>query len=159
MADRYQALTSNPVGTFLAKNLGLPNPPRLRRYSEGDPLVSGAFLVGGDGRLSTAAAAIDDAGGSAHSQRAEGTRYQGLVFDASTIKTVDGLVALHDFFTPVLRSLAACPHVVVLGMSSRGRRLPGDAHRPAGPRRLHPLARQGDRPWRHRAARLRRGGC
>ncbi len=116
MADRYQALTSNPVGTFLAKNLGLPNPPRLRRYSEGDPIVSGDFLVGGEGHLSTAAAAaIDSAGGSAHSQRAEGTRYQGLVFDASTIKTVDGLVALHDFFTPVLRSLAACPHVVVLG--------------------------------------------
>ncbi len=116
MADRYQALTSSPVGTFLAKNLGLPNPPRLRRYTDGDPLVSGDFLVGGDGPLAAAAAAaIDPAGGSTHSLRAESTRYQGLVFDASAIETVDELVSLRDFFTPVLRSLAACPHVVVLG--------------------------------------------
>ncbi len=116
MADRYQALTSTPVGTFLAKNLGLPKPPRLRRYAQGDPLLAGEFLVGGSGSLSGAAkSAIDAAGASARSQRSDDTRYQGLVFDASGIATAAGLVALHHFFSSVLRSLAPCPHVIVLG--------------------------------------------
>ncbi len=116
MADRYQALTSTPVGTFLAKNLGLPNPPLLRRYVQDDPVLAGEFLVGGDGPLvAPATEAIEAAGGSAPSQHSDGTRYQGLVFDASSIATAHELVALHDFFTPVLRSLAPCPHIIVLG--------------------------------------------
>ena len=66
MADRYQYLTSTPVGKFLVKNLGLPNPVPLHRYTEGSPVLSGTFLVGGDGPLATtAAAAVTAAGGTA----------------------------------------------------------------------------------------------
>ena len=54
MSDRYQSLIHTPVGQLLAKNLGLPNPVDLERYSEGDPLVQGTVVVGGEGRLSGA---------------------------------------------------------------------------------------------------------
>ena len=41
--------------------------------------------------------------------------FGGLVFDATGITTPEGLKALHEFFTPVLRNLAACARVVVIG--------------------------------------------
>ena len=49
MSDRYQSLIHTPVGQLLAKNLGLPNPTRLERWTEGAPLVTGSVAVGGDG--------------------------------------------------------------------------------------------------------------
>jgi 3-oxoacyl-[acyl-carrier protein] reductase len=116
VADRYQSLTSTPVGKFLVKNLGLPNPVPLHRYTEGGPVLSGTFLVGGDGPLGTAAAAaVTAAGGTAERAGSDETRYQGLVFDASSMDSASRLVALTEFFSPVMRSLDRCPHVVVLG--------------------------------------------
>ena len=44
MSDRYQSLIHTPVGQLLAKNLGLPNPVRLERWTEGDPLVDGTVV-------------------------------------------------------------------------------------------------------------------
>jgi 3-oxoacyl-[acyl-carrier protein] reductase len=118
--DRYQSLTGTPAGKFLVKTLGLPNPTPLARYDEGDPVLSGTFLVGGEGALANVAAdAVTAAGGTiahpAELSAEDATRFQGLVFDASTIASSDQLVALTEFFTPVLRSLERCPHVVVLG--------------------------------------------
>jgi 3-oxoacyl-[acyl-carrier protein] reductase len=116
VADRYQSLTSTPVGKFLVKNLGLPNPVPLHRYTEGSPVLSGTFLVGGEGPLATAAAAaVTAAGGTAERAGSDETRYQGLVFDASSMDSAARLVALTEFFSPVMRSLDRCPHVVVLG--------------------------------------------
>jgi 3-oxoacyl-[acyl-carrier protein] reductase len=116
--DRYQSLTGTPVGKFLVKTLGLPNPVPLRRYAEGSPVLSGTFLVGGDGPLAiAAAAAVTAAGGTVERGASDETRYQGLVFDASSLQSADQLVALTEFFTPVMRSLDRCPHVVVLGTS------------------------------------------
>ena len=43
MSDRYQGFTSTPIGRLLVKNLGLPAPMRLDRYTEGDPLVHACF--------------------------------------------------------------------------------------------------------------------
>ena len=116
MADRYQSLTQTGVGSFLVKSLGLPNPVPLRRYVAGAPLLEGVFLLGGDGALlAHAADAITSAGGTAVDEPQDDSRHQGLVFDASGIRDPAGLVALQAFFTPVLRSLERCPHVVVLG--------------------------------------------
>jgi 3-oxoacyl-[acyl-carrier protein] reductase len=56
-------------------------------------------------------AAVDEAA----AEHQEETRYAGLVFDATDLATSSELVALTRFFTPVLRSLERCPHVVVLG--------------------------------------------
>ncbi len=116
MADRYQRLTGTPVGRFLVKNLGLPDPVPLQRYEAGRPVLGGTVLAGGAGTLlAPALAAITAAGGDVHTARADAVRYAGLVFDASAIESPSGLTTLQDFFTPVLRALARCPHVVVVG--------------------------------------------
>jgi 3-oxoacyl-[acyl-carrier protein] reductase len=116
MSDRYQALIHTPIGQLLAKNLGLPNPVTLERYREGDPLVTGAVGVGGGGRLEKAViTALDDLGVAAVQEPSADQRYKGLVFDATGLSSSDALVALQEFFTPLLRSLETCPRVVVLG--------------------------------------------
>lgn len=116
MNDRYQSFTSSPLGQLFVKNLGLPNPVKLDRYSAGGPLVEGTVVVGGSGRLvEVATTALDDLGIASTAVAGEGEKYKGIVFDATGIKTAEGLVALQQFFTPLLRSLKACAHVVVLG--------------------------------------------
>jgi 3-oxoacyl-[acyl-carrier protein] reductase len=120
MSDRYQTLIHTPLGQLLAKNLGLPNPVRLDRYTPGAPLVDGTVVLGGDGRLEKSLVTALDSLGVAHVRDAapveEGeTRHKGLVFDATGITGSDGLVALQRFFTPLMRSLGTCPRVVVLG--------------------------------------------
>jgi 3-oxoacyl-[acyl-carrier protein] reductase len=119
MPDRYQELAKTPIGKFVVSNLGLPNPRPLPRYSVGDPLVAGRVLVGG-GRLREVAAKIAaDGGGQVVSALAHGEHAHALVFDASDIDSVDGLTALHDFFSPVVRSLTSGGRVVVLGAPPR----------------------------------------
>ena len=118
MSDRYQDLIHTPIGQLLAKNLGLPNPVRLDRYSEGDPLVDGTVLVGGSGRLEKAVvAALDDLGISAVSEADPDptARYKGLVFDATGITSSEQLAELQEFFTPLMRRLDTCARIVVLG--------------------------------------------
>ena len=116
MSDRYQSLIHTPVGQLLAKNLGLPNPVTLDRYTEGEPLMTGTALVGGAGRLADAVrGALDDLG-IAHVRAAEdGQTFKALVFDATALTSSDRLVELQAFFTPLIRSLEPCGRVVVLG--------------------------------------------
>src|SRR6478672_2306090 len=116
MSDKYQGFVQTPIGKLLVKNLGLPNPTPLERYTEGAPLVDGTVLVGGRGRLAESLPGLLDLLGIASTETAaDGATYKGLVFDATGITSSAELHALRDFFTPVLRSLDACPHVVVLG--------------------------------------------
>lgn len=116
MTDKYQGFVSSPIGKLLVKNLGLPNPTKLDRYTAGDPLVDGTVLVGGRGRLIESLPGLLDVLGidSARTQE-DGQKYKGLVFDATGISTVEELVELQGFFTPVLRSLKSCARVVVIG--------------------------------------------
>jgi hypothetical protein len=46
MSDRYSQIVNNPVGGFLAKNVGLPQPVELDRYEPGQPLIDGPVLFG-----------------------------------------------------------------------------------------------------------------
>ena len=116
MTDKYQGFVSTPIGKLLVKNLGLPNPTKLERYSAGDPLVRGTVLVGGRGRLVESLPGLLDVLGIASAgTQAEGEKYKGLVFDATGLTASEQLVELQEFFTPVLRSLETCPHVVVIG--------------------------------------------
>ncbi|WP_408895557.1 3-oxoacyl-ACP reductase [Nocardioides sp. R1-1] len=116
MTDKYQGFVSSPIGKLLVKNLGLPNPTKLERYRAGDPLVKGTVLVGGRGRLAESLPGLLDVLGVASAgAQADGERYKGLVFDATGIATVEQLVELQAFFTPVLRSLESCARVVVIG--------------------------------------------
>src|SRR3954451_1332813 len=116
MSDKYLSFTESPLGKFLVKNLGLPNPVDLERYVEGDPLVKGTVLLGGRGRL------VESLPGMLGSldidtvdAPADGLRYKGLVFDATGLTSPERLHELREFFTPVLRRLEGCPRVVVIG--------------------------------------------
>lgn len=116
MSDKYQGFTASPIGKLLVKNLGLPNPMKLERYAAGAPLVDGTVLVGGQGRLAESLPGLLDLLGVASTEVSEsGATYKGLVFDATGLTNSAELVALRDFFSPLLRSLATCPRVVVLG--------------------------------------------
>ena len=117
MTDRYQDLAHNPIGKFVVKNLGLPNPPYLERY-EGGPLVKGTVLTGAATQTPVAkavTAALKAARIEATGVRADSKKYKGLVFDATSIDSTQGLVSLQEFFSPVLRQLEACGRVVVIG--------------------------------------------
>jgi 3-oxoacyl-[acyl-carrier protein] reductase len=116
MSDRYQGFVSTPIGKQLAKLLGLPSPTRLERWSDGAPLVDGTVVIGGEGRLvKVLPGLLDELGIASTTATEEGTSYKALVFDATGITDTAGLVALQQFFTPLLRSLDTCPRVVVLG--------------------------------------------
>src|SRR4051794_1240388 len=109
MSDRYQDFVSSPVGRLLVKNLGLPNPVRLERYVAGSPLVDGTVAVGGAGRLVEQLPGILQTRGIASTTTADaGDRYQGLVFDATGLTDPTQLVALRDFFGPLMRSMRTC---------------------------------------------------
>jgi 3-oxoacyl-[acyl-carrier protein] reductase len=116
MNDRYQSFSSSPIGQMFVKNLGLPSPEKLDRYTAGAPLVDGTVVLGGAGRLDAAlTSTLDNLGIATTRTPAEGEKYKGLVFDATGITTPEALVALQAFFTPLMRSVAGCGRVVVIG--------------------------------------------
>jgi 3-oxoacyl-[acyl-carrier protein] reductase len=116
MSDRYQGFVQSPLGKLFVKNLGLPNPVELDRWTEGAPLVDGTVLVGGSGRLADRLPVVlKDLGIETAAAATEGARFKGLVFDATGITSSDQLVQLQEFFTPVMRSLESCARIVVLG--------------------------------------------
>jgi 3-oxoacyl-[acyl-carrier protein] reductase len=122
VTDRYQELANSALGGAVAKRVGLPVPPRLRRHSPGKPLVEAPVLVGAaqGGRLVEPAKEILRAAG-AHvedgppSGSPEGDGFAALVFDASGIDSSARLRALYEFFHPTIRSLRPSGRVIVLG--------------------------------------------
>jgi 3-oxoacyl-[acyl-carrier protein] reductase len=116
MTDRYQGFAKSPIGKMLVKQLGLPNPVALDRYTAGDPLVKGTVLVGGSGKLATTLpTTLDGLGISSATALEEGAKYKGLVFDATGFDSETDLIQLQQFFTPVMRKLENCARVVVIG--------------------------------------------
>jgi 3-oxoacyl-[acyl-carrier protein] reductase len=116
LSDRYQQLIETPPGRFVSKQLGLPQPERLRRYEPGQALLDGPALLGGDGALlgpvrDTLTAAKEEA----HETFKEGLDYGALVFDASGIQSTADLKQLYDFFHPTIRSVRPSGRVLVLG--------------------------------------------
>ncbi len=79
-------------------------------------MVDGTVVLGGSGRLGEALAkALDALGVASVTTAAEGEAYKALVFDATGIEGPADLVALQQFFTPLMRSLSANARVLVLG--------------------------------------------
>ena len=119
MSDRYQDFVSSRVGRLLVKNLGLPDPVPLRRYAAGSPLVEGTIAIGGTGRVVDRLPGIlgtrDIASTTPGDTVDAGFRYRGLVFDATGLTDPTQLVALRDFFAPLMRSLETCARLVVIG--------------------------------------------
>src|SRR3954452_13105253 len=116
--DLYSQLVHSAPGNFLAKQLGIPQPETLRRYRAGEPPLPGSLLIGGEGRIvepmrTALAEDYDVVSNNLGGRWADS--FGGLVFDATGITTPEGLKALHEFFTPVLRNLGPCGRVVVVG--------------------------------------------
>src|SRR4051794_2072713 len=104
MGDRYASFANSGVGRGVVKRLGLPDPPKLRRYHPGYPLTDGPVLLGATpgGRLAgPAGKLLEAAGAEVHETANEQTRYGALILDASGITDSTGLRALYDFFHPV----------------------------------------------------------
>ena len=117
-SDLFSQVVNSGPGSFLAKQLGVPQPEELRRYQAGEPALAGSLLIGGEGRVTEPlrAALADDyevVGNNIGGRWAD--KFGGLVFDATGITTPEGLKALHEFFTPVLRNLGPSGRVVVIG--------------------------------------------
>jgi len=114
MSDRYASFANSGPGRALVKRLGLPAPPRLRRYRPGDPLVTGPVLIGAapGGRLdgpvrkllTSAGVAVDG-----------GPAYSGLVFDATGVSDSTALHPLYEFFHANARALLPSGRVIVFG--------------------------------------------
>jgi 3-oxoacyl-[acyl-carrier protein] reductase len=115
MTDRYASFAHSAPGRALTKRLGLPQPPRLRRYRPGDPLVAGPVLLGraDGGRLGDTVTKILDAAGAATVP--EGDKAAAEVYDATGIGDSSQLRGLYDFFHPYARSLTPSGRVIVLG--------------------------------------------
>jgi 3-oxoacyl-[acyl-carrier protein] reductase len=115
MADRYASFAHSGPGRVLIKRLGLPDPPRLRRFHPGDPVADGPVLIGSaQGRLAkTVRDQLEQAG--VELADAAGGPYAALILDATGITDSTGLRALYDFFHPNARSLRPGGRVIVLG--------------------------------------------
>jgi 3-oxoacyl-[acyl-carrier protein] reductase len=121
VADRYQSFVRTPVGQVVVKRLGLPNPPQLRRYRPGDPIIPGPVSIGGNGRLvKPATEAVKQLGGHVTAQRKDDAPLHAYVFDASGIQGSSDLAGLHSSFTPMVRSLTPCARLIVLGTTPGG---------------------------------------
>ncbi|GIF20305.1 3-oxoacyl-[acyl-carrier protein] reductase [Actinoplanes tereljensis] len=130
MGDRYANFANSGMGRGVVKRLGLPDPPRLRRYQPGDPLTNGPVLLGAadGGRLAGPVGKLLEAAGVAVTETAgEGDKYAALVFDATGITDSTGLRALYDFFHPVARSGKTSGRVVVLGTPPESAASPREA--------------------------------
>ena len=116
--DLFSQVVNSGPGAFLAKQLGVPQPEKLRRYRAGEPPLAGSLLIGGDGRVVEPLRAALDAdydvvGANLGGRWADS--FGGLVFDATGITTPPKLTALHDFFTPLMRNLGHSGRIVVVG--------------------------------------------
>jgi 3-oxoacyl-[acyl-carrier protein] reductase len=121
--DLYSQLVHSAPGSFLAKQLGIPQPETLRRYRPGDSPLAGSLLVGGEGRVveplrSALAEDYDVVSNNLGGRWAD--TFGGLVFDATGITDAARLKALHDFFTPLLRNLGPSGRIVVVGTTPEG---------------------------------------
>ncbi|WP_067968870.1 3-oxoacyl-ACP reductase [Mycolicibacter icosiumassiliensis] len=105
-SDLLSQILGSAPGSFLSKQLGVPQAETLRRYRVGEPALAGPLLIGGAGRV---AEPLRNLGGR------WADAFGGLVFDATGITSPAGLTALHEFFTPLLRNVGRCGRLVVVG--------------------------------------------
>ena len=117
-SDLFSQVVNSGPGSFLAKQLGVPQPETLRRYRSGEPPLAGSLLIGGEGRVvePLRAALAEDYDVVANNLGGRwADSFGGLVFDATGITEPVKLRGLYEFFTPVLRNLGPSGRIVVVG--------------------------------------------
>ncbi|GIJ22291.1 3-oxoacyl-ACP reductase [Micromonospora lutea] len=126
MTDRYASFVQSGAGRALVKRLGLPDPPRLRRHTPGEPILPGLILLGAatGGRLTEPVGKALAAAGLALRDPATAVpdpttgrtpESAALVFDATGITDSSQLRQLYDFFHPQARAVQPSGRVIVLG--------------------------------------------
>ncbi|GGV26618.1 3-oxoacyl-ACP reductase [Streptomyces spectabilis] len=139
MADRYLTFTRTAPGRFLTRRLGLPRPVPLRRFSPEHPALDGPLLhlTAGDLPLPGLHEVLTRTGLPPHTGPL-GTRHPAaVVLDATGVATVSALVDVHATLHPVVRSIADCGRVVVLGAPLS----PADHHQAAAQQALDGFVR------------------
>lgn len=139
--DLYSQIVHSAPGSFLAKQLGIPQPETLRRYKPGTPPLAGSLLIGGEGRVVEplrAALAEDYDVVSNNLGGRWADSFGGLVFDATGITEPAGLKGLYEFFTPLLRNLGPSGRIVVVGTTPEET---GSAHERIAQRALEGFTR------------------
>ncbi|MCZ4122189.1 3-oxoacyl-ACP reductase [Streptomyces sp. H39-S7] len=125
MADRYLRFTGTAPGRFLSGRLGLPQPTALRRWSPEHPDLAGPVL-----RLTAGVPRPVDAA-------VEGPAPAAVVLDATGVRRTAGLHDVYAALHPVVRSLAPCGRLIVLG----GPPDPADPHQAAAQQALEGFVR------------------
>jgi 3-oxoacyl-[acyl-carrier protein] reductase len=115
MTDRYASFARSGPGRFMIKRLGLPDPPRLHRYSPDGPAFIGPVLIGGSGPLAEPVRKLLHGAGAADPASQAGSKIGSIVYDASGLTDCTDLHELYEFFHPVIRTLATGGRVLVLG--------------------------------------------
>ncbi len=106
MGDRYSSFARSGLGKPLVKRLGLPDPPKLTRWQQGQ--ATGPILLGPDNGPHFAEL-------TKLLEPTEAERYHALVFDGTGLAKPEALQALYDFFHPVARSMSPNGRVIVVG--------------------------------------------
>lgn len=120
MADGYSDFVSSGVGKTVAKRLGLPRPPVLRRYEPGQALLEGPAAVGaiGSGEVAAHAAQVirsSDAEVLDATPEADyGDKLGALVVDATQATTLADLEAFRALAVPAVKALGPSARVVVM---------------------------------------------
>ncbi|WKG03864.1 3-oxoacyl-ACP reductase [Mycolicibacterium sp. HK-90] len=150
-SDLFSQVVNSGPGSFLAKQLGVPQPETLRRYRAGDPPLAGSLLIGGEGRVAeplriALAGDYDVVSNNIGGRWADS--FGGVVLDATGISDATGLKELYKFFTPVLRNLGSCARVVVIGTTPDQA---GSVHAQIAQRALEGFTRSLGKELRHGA--------
>jgi 3-oxoacyl-[acyl-carrier protein] reductase len=131
MADRCLSFTATAPGRFLTRRLGLPQPAPLTRWSPEHPTLGGDLLHLTAGRSDLDLCAT----GLPLTRSSE--RPAAALLDATGVRDVEGLAAVHAALQPVVRSVAASGRVVVLGAPLD----PADHHQAAAQQALEGFTR------------------
>jgi 3-oxoacyl-[acyl-carrier protein] reductase len=153
MPDRYQQLVNTPLGRLVTRQVGLPAPPILERYRPGQPVISGAVLLGapGEPRLAGAVAgtlvaidaetvtpmdepvrtAVAHAGLRAAIFNPDAAppdqRFKALVLDASGLRRAEDLELAYAFLHDAARRVRSSGRIVVLGTPPHAAAAPEEA--------------------------------
>lgn len=140
MTDQYQRFAHSALGKRIIKNLGLPSPTSLERYTHPIPVVSGAVLFAttqhalfsteiarilhaihansfcmADDVLSQQFTAQAGLNISLYNTEQRTTKFKAVIFDASGIQTLEQLQQLYAFFNPIVRQVAQSGRIIIIG--------------------------------------------
>jgi 3-oxoacyl-[acyl-carrier protein] reductase len=134
--DWYSDFVNSGVGKAIAGNVGLPPVPKLRRWEPGQPLLSGAALLGTatpNGRVAKGVRAVlSEAGVEVHEDPgapigggSSTSKVAAAIVDATGLSSPADLAAIQGFLSPCMRRVGSSGRILVIGD------VPAEADRPA----------------------------